>query len=106
MATTDATVEDSQLTATIHQDLAARELLPAEHAVDMGYTSAALLVEAMSTHRVALLGPMRSSTSRHARCEDGFELSAFTIDFEQQHAICPAGHTSSRWREETSRGVP
>ncbi|MFD1548069.1 transposase, partial [Nonomuraea guangzhouensis] len=106
MATTDATVEDSQLTALVWDDLAARELLPAEHAVDMGYTSAALLVQAMTTYDVTLLGPMRASTSRQAGRDDGFDLSAFTIDFDNQQAICPAGHTSGKWREETSRGAP
>lgn len=49
---------------------------------------------------------MRTSTSRQAQGESGFELSAFIIDFQQRQAICPAGHTSSRWFEETSRGTP
>lgn len=106
VATTDATVEDSQLTAVVWDDLAARELLPAEHAVDMGYTSAALLVQAMTTYDVTLLGPMQASTSRQAGRDDGFDLRAFTIDFDQRQAICPTGHTSGKWREETSRGVP
>jgi transposase len=106
VATTDATVEDSQLTAVVWDDLAARELLPAEHAVDMGYTSAALLVQAMTTYDVTLLGPMRASTSRQAGRDDGFDLSAFTVDFGNRQAICPAGHTSGKWREETSRGAP
>lgn len=50
-------MEDSQLTAVVWGDWAARELLPAEHAVDMGYTSAALLVQAMTEHDVTLLAP-------------------------------------------------
>jgi transposase len=106
VATTDATVEDSQLTATIHDDLAARDLLPAEHAVDTGYTTAPHLVQARDKHGIDLLGPVQFSTSRQARMGDGFGLDAFAIDFDQQHAICPAGHTSSRWREELSRGAP
>lgn len=106
VATTDATVEDSQLTATIHDDLAARDLLPAEHAVDTGYTTAALLVQAKTERDVELLGPVQFSSSRQARSGDGFDLSAFTIDFDHQHATCPAGAISSTWREETSRGLP
>jgi hypothetical protein len=106
VATTDATVEDSLLTATIHDDLAARDLLPAEHAVDTGYTSAALLVQARAEHQVELLGPVQFSSSRQARSGEGFDLSAFAIDFDQQRAICPAGVISSTWREETSRGLP
>lgn len=106
MATTDATVEDSQLTATIHEDLAARDLLPAEHAVDNGYVTAPHLVQARDKHGIDLLGPVQLSTSRQARASDGFDLSAFAIDFDQQHATCPAGNTSSRWREEVARGAP
>ncbi|GAA3419694.1 hypothetical protein GCM10018952_60200 [Streptosporangium vulgare] len=106
VATTDATVEDSQLTAAIHDDLAARDLLPAEHAVDAGYISAPHLVRARGRYGIDLLGPVQFSTSRQARTGDGFGLDAFAIDFDQQHATCPAGHTSSRWRQELSRGAP
>lgn len=60
VATTDATVEDSQLTASIHDDLSARALLPDVHAVDMGYTSAAALVSARDEHQ-ARCGPPRAA---------------------------------------------
>jgi hypothetical protein len=99
-------VEESRLTAVIHEDLAARDLLPAEHAVDTGYVTAPHLVQARDKHGIDLLGPVQSSTSRQAKAADGFDLSAFVINFDQQHATCPAGHTSSRWQEEVSRGAP
>jgi hypothetical protein len=38
--TTDATVEDAEMTPVIHQRLAGRRLAPAEHVVDAGFVSA------------------------------------------------------------------
>ncbi|WP_239121171.1 transposase, partial [Planomonospora parontospora] len=106
VVTTDATVEDSHLTAAIHDDLAARDLLPAEHAVDTGYVSAPHLVRARDRYGIDLLGPVQFSTSRQAHTGEGFGLEAFAVDFDRRHATCPAGHTSSRWREELNRGAP
>jgi hypothetical protein len=45
VATTDATVPDTAMTATIHQHLARRGLLLAEHYLDAGYSSAALIAD-------------------------------------------------------------
>ncbi|MGX1887710.1 hypothetical protein [Streptomyces sp. NPDC055287] len=39
--TADATVNDTELTAKVHQHLAERELQPREHVVDAGYVTAA-----------------------------------------------------------------
>ena len=49
-ATTDATVPDSQMTAVIHDDLAAKTLAPARHYTDSGYLSAALVVTELARH--------------------------------------------------------
>ncbi|MFD9795517.1 transposase [Streptomyces sp. NPDC059070] len=59
VATTDATVQDTEMTDQIHQSLQKRELLPAEHLVHCGYTSASLLVQARDDYHVNLLGPLR-----------------------------------------------
>jgi transposase len=45
VATTDASVADTAMTTPIHEGMARRDLLPAEHLVDSGYPSADLLVE-------------------------------------------------------------
>jgi hypothetical protein len=47
VATTDATVPDAAMTEKIHATLAGRELLPAEHYLDSGYPSAALVVDSL-----------------------------------------------------------
>ena len=61
VATTDATVPDTDLLEPIHAHLAERDviLLPAEHQVDAGYIDAGILVTAASLHHVAVLGPGR-----------------------------------------------
>jgi hypothetical protein len=42
--TTDATVTDTETTETVHQGLAARELVPEQHLVDAGYVTATHIV--------------------------------------------------------------
>jgi hypothetical protein len=46
VATTDATVTDTEMTEFIHQGLAERELTPDEHDVDAGCVTAAHIVTA------------------------------------------------------------
>jgi transposase len=62
VATTDATVTDTEMTGTIHQGLAARELRPDEHDVDAGYVTAAHIVTARDEHDIELLGPVGLDT--------------------------------------------
>ncbi|MFI6603508.1 hypothetical protein ACIBHX_45370 [Nonomuraea sp. NPDC050536] len=52
VATTDATEPDTAMTATIHQHLARRDLLPAEHYLDAGYSSAELIVQAREQYQI------------------------------------------------------
>ncbi|MCA1676568.1 MAG: IS1182 family transposase, partial [Actinobacteria bacterium] len=47
VATTDATVPDARMTDPIHATLAQRDLLPAEHYLDSGYPSAALVGDSL-----------------------------------------------------------
>ncbi|HET6482769.1 MAG TPA: transposase [Actinoplanes sp.] len=63
VATTDATVTDNQMTAPIHDALAARNLKPGRHYVDSGYLSAAIVVTARTHHGVALIGPLLGRVS-------------------------------------------
>ncbi|GAA2701830.1 hypothetical protein GCM10010412_099740 [Nonomuraea recticatena] len=51
VATTDATVPDTAMTETIHQHLDRRGLLPAEHYMDAGYSSAELVAAAAGSTR-------------------------------------------------------
>jgi transposase len=107
VATTDATVGDSDLIPVIHDGLAERGLLPDEHVVDSGYTGAALVVQAHDEHQVELLGPLGANTSRQSSTGGGFDQTHFTIDWDNQQVTCPQGQVSSAWRtDETSRGLP
>ena len=58
---------DMASTAGIHERLAAKGLLPAEHFVDSAYVDAALLVGSRRDHGVSLEGPVRGVADRQAR---------------------------------------
>ncbi|MEX5713841.1 IS1182 family transposase [Parafrankia sp. FMc6] len=104
--TTDATVTDQETTPVVHGHLAGRGLLPAEHAVDTGYTSTELFLTSAAEHGVELVGPLRVNTSWQARTPDAFDLSDFAIDWNHQQVTCPNGAVSSSWRTEKARGKP
>jgi transposase len=96
--TTSATTTDYEMTSQIHHHLAQQERLPSEHFVDMGYATADNLVHSRTEHAVELVGPVQEENSWQARSEEGFSLRAFVIDWEAERAICPQGHTSSKWQ--------
>ncbi|MFB7560963.1 IS1182 family transposase [Streptomyces brevispora] len=95
--TTDATVNDAMVVETVHDRLTSRGLLPAEHLLDAGYTSAELLLTAPIARGVSVIGPVRSNNTRQAAQKNGFGKTAFTINWQAEHAICPSGATSRYW---------
>lgn len=97
--TTPATTFDGTMTPIIHQHLADKELLPKEHFVDTAYVSAQHLLDSQQNYQLELVGPVAADTSWQARSSDGFDLKSFTIDWDSQTVICPAGHTSQAWCE-------
>ncbi len=107
VATTDATVTDTEMTEPIHQGLAARELVPGEHAVDAGYVTAAHIVTARDDHGVDLLGPVGGDTCHERSGEAHFAQSAFTVDWERRQVTCPQGLTSISWSDQRkASGTP
>jgi hypothetical protein len=104
VATTDATVTDVEMLEHIHADLNRRSLLPDEHLVDAGYTSAELMVSTQHDLGITLLGPLRIDHSAQARAGGGFDRAAFVIDWDHQRATCPQGVTSTIWSACTERG--
>jgi transposase len=93
--TVNATEPDDNAVEPLHEDLQARDLLPNEHLVDMGYTSAPLLFDSLRDYGVTLFGPVwEKHTWQHAT---GYDIDAFTIDWEQRTVTCPQGHTSNPW---------
>src|SRR5215208_2699690 len=86
---------DMTSTAGIHERLAAKGLLPAEHFVDAAYVDADFLAQSHRDHGVSLEGPVRGITTR---AQDGFALTDFTIDWKAQQVSCPQGKKSVSWR--------
>jgi transposase len=105
VATTDATVPDAAMTEKIHATLAGRDLLPAEHYLDSGYPSAALLVDSLRRWGVTLVTPLLADTSRQAKAGAGYDRAGFTIDFDTEQATCPQGQESTWWNPVTQRGT-
>jgi len=95
--TCPAMQQDMTSTAAIHERLAAKDLLPAEHFVDAAYVDAALLVESRREHGVSLEGPVRGVANQYARAK-GYEQQHFVIDWEHERVTCPQGKESVTWR--------
>ena len=97
VATTDATVTDIQMTGAVHDGLAAKNLAPGRHYLDSGYLSAAVVVSALATWGIALIGPLLADTSAQARAGNGYARADFTADYDARTVTCPQGRTSASW---------
>lgn len=97
VTTTPATTPDDNMLAPIHEKLAARDLLPAEHLVDKGYTSAEVLVTAQEDYGVKIVGPVADDPSWQARLSPAFAKAQFQVDGERRVVTCPAGKESHPW---------
>jgi transposase len=106
VATTDATVTDVEMIEHIHTGLGRHNLLPDEHVVDAGYTSAELMVSTQRDFGITLLGPLRIDNSPQARTNSGFDRTAFIIDWDNQRVTCPQGVANTIWSSCTERGRP
>jgi transposase len=98
VATCPSMRPDMTSTAGIHQRLAAKGLLPAEHFVDSGYVDAGLLAGSRRDHGLSLEGPVRGVSSRQTRAGQGYSLPHFRIDWDREQVTCPQGRTSVYWR--------
>jgi transposase len=105
VATTASTVPDVKMTTPIHRELARRDLLPAEHYVDSGYPCAEVIEQAHRQFGLTLVTPALLDTSRQARAGDGFDKTAFTIDWQTRQVRCPQGQTSATWSPARQRGT-
>jgi transposase len=104
--TTVATEADIAMIPTIQAHLAGRDLLPSEHVVDCGYTSADHLVASQAAG-TDLLGPIRPDLSWQGRAEEGFGVAHFVVDWAARRATCPRGRHSAIWKPTTdSDGHP
>lgn len=102
VTTTLATQPDNQMLPPIQAALAAKDLLPSQQLVDAGYPTAEHLVHSQQVHQVQVLGPVPPDTSWQAKAGQGYDLTAFTIDWESQQATCPHGQQSVLWCPQTN----
>jgi len=79
--------------ADIQQQVIDRELCPAQHYVDQGYTSGEQIVHSQQ-RGIDLRGAVRSDTRGKPA---GFRSSDFKVDIENEQATCPAGRQHHRW---------
>lgn len=101
--TTPATEPDCQTLPKIHQGLAAKQLLPAEHTIDAGYMDIDNLLDSRNNHAIDLCGPMRPDSSWQARQQTGYDLAHFVVDWQAETVTCPQGHTSQVWSPTTTK---
>ncbi|MEU3277285.1 transposase [Streptomyces antibioticus] len=96
VATTCSTTPDVTATAPIQQRLTERQVKPGEHYLDSGYPSADLVVAA-AHQGITMVTPLLADHSPQARAAEGFDKSAFTIDWNARQVRCPEGRTSAGW---------
>ena len=84
----------------MHDSLKPRDLLPAEHLVDKGYTDAHVLVDSQRQHGVTIVGPVAEDPSWQAR-GGGFDKGSFIVDWERHVVTCPAGKQNISWLPNT-----
>lgn len=97
--TTTATVQDVEMTECIHEALEKKQLLPAEHFLDAGYTDAEHLVTSEKRFGVEIVGPVGVRGSRKSRGQDFYDKEQFVIDWEKKEVTCPEGKISKKWTE-------
>jgi transposase len=95
--TTPAPMTDMEVTALVHQSLASRNLLPTTHFVDAAYVDAGLLTASRADHGIELVGPLLPNTSWQARAAEGYDLSAFRINWDAHTVTCPQGQVATHW---------
>ena len=105
--TCPATQNDNQMLPRLYQDLAAKDLLPAEHLIDQGYMSSRHVVTAETSFGIETLGIPMPDSSWQAKAGKGFDASHFLIDWEKQKVTCPNQKGSQHWRKgKDAKGKP
>lgn len=95
--TTTAPVSDDARTASIHEGLKRKELLPAQHLVDTGDVEAQVLHQSQTDDDSDLVGPTRADYHWQSQQKTGCAAGQFQIAWATEQATCPEGHTSISW---------
>jgi transposase len=82
--------------------LAEQELLPTRQFMDGAYVGTQLILESRKKHGIEVIGPMKPN-SHHSQEAEGYDITAFKIDWEHRFATCPQGKRSSGWWQNTSK---
>jgi transposase len=97
--TTPAPQPDFEAIPPIHEDLAAKNLLPGEHLIDQGYMNIRHVVIAENSYGIQTIGRPMPDSSWQARAGKGFDLSSFSIDWIRCVVTCPMQRVSGSWNE-------
>jgi transposase len=97
VTTTAATTTDEAMTETIHAELEQTDLTPRQHLLDSGSITAPILVSSQQKSGIEVIGPAHVDVKWQANTEQGIDVSQFRLDWDQQQATCPQGHTSMSW---------
>jgi transposase len=100
--TTAAHESDAEYLPRGQDELARRDLLPARQFVDGAYVGTHLILESRKKHGIEVIGPVKQN-SHHSQEAEGYDLTAFNIDWERQFATCPQGKRSTGWWLSTSK---
>ncbi len=101
--TTQAHVADADMAVPTHKALKNKKLLPGEHLLDAGYVDGELLVSSQQEYGIEVVGPVRPNASWQAKAAkagkagEGYDISAFTVDWEAKQVTCPNRRTNSSW---------
>jgi transposase len=82
-------------------ELAKRQLLPKRQLVDGSYVGSHITLASLRKHGVELVGPVKQNWHR-SHIGSGYDLNAFTIDWEGRVATCPQGKQSTGWWTNTT----
>lgn len=85
------------MTTQIQRDLVHAELAPSRHFLDTGYVTSRTLVTSQNDFGIELIGPAPKDVKWQAQADQGFDVSHFLLNWQQQQATCPQGHTSASW---------
>ena len=100
--TVAAYAADAEHLARGQDVLATEELLPARQFVDGAYVGTQLILESRKKHGIEVIGPVKQN-SHHSQEAEGYDITAFKIDWERQFATCPQGKRSTGWWQNTSK---
>ena len=92
---------DAAHVARGQDELAKYNLLPKHQFVDGSYIGSQMVLESRKKHGIELVGPVKQNCHR-AQVKNGYDLSAFKINWDRQFAICPQGKQSTGWWSDTS----